>query len=153
PQHLAAWQNVARAVDGGFEVLRRNADARAAGTALRLPSRRKALRNTLGSLVLLAGAGTMAYRHPAGVALRADLHTGTAERRTLVLADGSELTLDARSAADLAFTSGQRRIRLHAGAVHVRVAAEANRPFIVATDDGEVRALGTVFMVAKDTDG
>jgi len=43
-------------------------------------------------------------------------------------------------------------VRLAAGAVYARVAPDAARPFIVATRDGEVQALGTVFSVAREAE-
>lgn len=150
PRHAAAWDEVSGALERTFGRLRQNAEPTAAADALRRPFRRKLLRNTLGAALAVAGLGMVARRHPTVRAMSADLRTGTAQRRKYVLSDGSELTLDAESAADLAFSGGQRRIHLLSGALHVRVAADAARPFTVVAGDGEVRALGTVFMVARE---
>ena len=43
-------------------------------------------------------------------------------------------------------------MRLRAGELQVDVAADARRPFVVATAQGQVQALGTRFMVRQDTD-
>ena len=82
----------------------------------------------------------------------ADQHTGTGERRRLELDDGSELILNAGSAVDVEFSAGMRRLRLRNGTLLVSVAPDAGRPFVVATPDGEVRALGTRFMVGRHED-
>src|SRR5690606_12864943 len=84
--------------------------------------------------------------------LTADLSTGRAQRRRFVLADGSEIMLNARSAADLAFDGRARRVRLRSGAVYVRVAADPGRPFIVSSADGDVRGDAAEFMVARHPD-
>ena len=44
--------------------------------------------------------------------LTADVRTGTGERRTVTLADGSELLLNAQSAADIQFDPQRRLVRL-----------------------------------------
>ena len=82
--------------------------------------------------------------------LTADVHTATGERRTLQLADGSRLVLNARSAVDIRFDGSRRLLRLREGEVLVTVAADAARPFIIATAQGEVWALGTRFLVRQE---
>nr|WP_249732291.1 FecR domain-containing protein [Roseococcus sp. SDR] len=74
----------------------------------------------------------------------ADVVTARAERRSLVLPDGSTLELEADSAVDLAFGPDERRVSLLRGAAWFSVVPEA-RPFIVAAAAGEVQVLGTRF--------
>lgn len=84
----------------------------------------------------------------------ADLATGTGERRSLTLADGSVVELDADSAVDLAVAAdgvGDRRVRLRHGRAYFQVVADPARPFVVATAHGQVRVVGTRFAVAADT--
>ncbi|MFT3997173.1 MAG: FecR domain-containing protein [Asticcacaulis sp.] len=79
-----------------------------------------------------------------------DFQTRPGEVRTFTLADGSRLTLDSDSAADLAFDGKTRRIALRAGAAYVRAAPKQGtetRPFVVAARGGESQALGTQFAV------
>lgn len=154
PRHAAAWEMVAGAVKTTFAPLSDGASVQAAGAALLAPvSRRRALRNALMLALAAGGLAALADRQTPLRTLAADLRTGTGERHTYPLPDGSEVTLNARSAVDLAFDGRARVLRLRAGAVYVRVAADAARPFIVASPDGEVQALGTVFGVARDEQG
>jgi transmembrane sensor len=81
--------------------------------------------------------------------LTADAATATGERRLYMLSDGSQMLLDARSRVQLDFAGAARNVRLLEGAITVSVAHDPNRPFIVTTDQGTVRALGTRFMVRQ----
>lgn len=81
--------------------------------------------------------------------LTADAATATGERRLYMLSDGSQMLLDARSRVQLDFAGTQRNVRLLEGAITVSVARDPNRPFVVTTDQGTVRALGTRFMVRQ----
>lgn len=154
PRHAAAWETVAGALKSTFASLPDGIPARAAVAALATaPARRRALRNALGLALAAGGLAALVDRQTPLGTLTADLHTGTGERSTHALPDGSLLTLNARSAVDLEFDGRTRMLRLRAGAVYVRVAADAARPFIVASPDGEVQALGTVFSVARDERG
>lgn len=81
--------------------------------------------------------------------LLADLRTQPAQWLAHELPDHSRVTLSGNSALDLQYDSQQRRIRLLRGEVLVDVAHDSPRPFIVATEQGEVRALGTRFVVTR----
>lgn len=81
--------------------------------------------------------------------LWADRHTATGERKTFELADGSRLSLNARSSVDIQFTEQRRLVRLREGQVFVDVAPDTRRPFVITTAQGEVQALGTQFMVRQ----
>ena len=111
-------------------------------------ARRDVLRGMLGLGVLGAGLW-LGGRSESGRSFLADLRTGTGERRSLVLNDGSRLTLNADSAVDCDFSAERRRLRLYRGALVVQVAADPNRPFIVRSDQGDIRALGTRFLVEQ----
>lgn len=151
PRHAAAWETVNAAVKGAFDALGEGGQRHAAGAVLQAPpARRRALRNMLMLALATGGLAAIVDRQTPLRTLTADLRTGTAERRVYSLPDGSELTLNARSAVDLDFSAGARRVRLRSGAVYVRVAPDASRPFMVVSVDGEVQALGTVFSVARD---
>lgn len=116
--------------------------------------RRSTLRNSvlglffaLGTLLIIADK-----QWPVRYAL-ADITTATGEYRELRLDDGSHVALDARSAIDIEFSRKQRRVILKAGQLLVESAHGDKRPFIVATDEGELRALGTRFLVRRDDNG
>lgn len=160
PEHMAAWQRVAGVLKMPLADLQSAENrspghlqaARQALMASHSPARKNALKG--GLLVLVLGLGSVGVmdRITPLTGLMADQHTGTGERRTFELADGSRLTLNARSAVDIEFSAGQRRVRLREGELQVDVAADANRPFVVATAQGQVKALGTRFMVRQGDD-
>lgn len=95
------------------------------------------------ALVLCGAAAWYATSHD----LLADHRTAVSERRSIALADGSRIDLDADSAMSVSFSADQRRLTLHRGRAFFRVAPDAARPFVVAAGGGEVRALGTAFDV------
>ncbi|MBK5438890.1 FecR family protein [Pseudomonas sp. TH32] len=82
----------------------------------------------------------------------ADVHNSPGEWKTLRLADGSTLTLNGISAANLHFDNRQRRIELLQGEILVDVAHDRERPFVVQTAQGTLRALGTRFVVKREGD-
>lgn len=82
----------------------------------------------------------------------ADSRTGPTEWKTLHLADQSTLTLSGGSALNVHFDGQQRRIELLQGEILVDVAHDATRPFIVQTEQGSLRALGTRFVVRREAD-
>lgn len=119
--------------------------------ALQRPGRRRGL-GMLGALLLAAPAGWLAWRHTPWREWSADVATATGERRSMVLADGSQLVLNTASAVDIVFTATERRIRLQAGEILVTTQADpspTDRPFVVQTPQGTVRALGTRFSVRR----
>jgi RNA polymerase sigma factor (sigma-70 family) len=63
------------------------------------------------------------------------------------LPDGSELTLDARSAVEVAYYRGRRQVRLLRGGAFFAVAHDAARPFSVRAGATMVTVLGTRFVV------
>lgn len=107
------------------------------------------------ALKVLALAAVLAI--PAGLALRqfppayllADVRTGVGQWSSQQLPDGSRLQLDGRSAVDLQFDGQTRTLHLVSGEILVDVAKDASRPFLVVTEHGSVRALGTRFVVER----
>jgi transmembrane sensor len=159
PAHAAAWnrlqQRLNQRITPALSQLQTGGHAPTGVRALSAAPEHRARRRALlgGATVALltaAGGGLWADRRAPLTAWSADLRTDTAERRRFVLEDGSDLLLNARSAADLYFSSTQRLVRLRAGALIASVAADALRPFVVQTAQGTVRALGTRFMVQQE---
>lgn len=70
-------------------------------------------------------------------------NAGGYQRATL--ADGSMIELNENSAVALAFTAGERRVRLERGEAHFSVAKNKARPFIVEAGEIAVGAVGTAF--------
>ena len=160
PDHMAAWQRVAGVLQAPMadlqSVERRSPGqlqaARRALLAGSSGSRKKSLQGGLLLLLLGLGAAGLVDRVTPLTGLMADQHTGTGERKTIQLDDGSRLTLNARSAVDIEFSHGQRRVHLREGELQVDVAADPGRPFVVTTAQGQVQALGTRFMVRQGAD-
>jgi len=75
------------------------------------------------------------------------LRTGIGERRMVTLADGSQVTLDARSEVTVRYTADARRLTLVRGQARFDVAHDVGRPFTVTADGHQVIATGTAFDV------
>ncbi|MBN8753643.1 MULTISPECIES: FecR family protein [Variovorax] len=159
PAHAAAWTNLQQRLNQritpALSQLQAGGHATPSMRALSAPGdhrpRRRALLGSAAVALLAAtGGGIWLDRRSPLMAWSSDLRTGTGERRRFALEDGSDLLLNARSSADLYFSSTQRLVRLRAGALIAQVAADALRPFVVQTAQGTVRALGTRFMVQQE---
>ena len=79
--------------------------------------------------------------------------TDIGEQRIIALADGSTIELNARSRIRVQIRDAERRVDLLTGQALFRVAKDAHRPFIVASGDTQVRAVGTQFDVHKRRTG
>lgn len=82
----------------------------------------------------------------------AAFQTARGEVRRVPLEDGSVMTLNTASKADVDFRNGQRSIHLISGEGFFEVAHDAARPFVVSADDYTVKAIGTAFVVRKPTE-
>jgi transmembrane sensor len=76
-----------------------------------------------------------------------NLQTAVGEQRSVTLADGSVVFLNTNSELKLRWTAGERHIDLLRGEARFQVAKNSARPFVVATPEATVRAVGTVFNV------
>lgn len=75
----------------------------------------------------------------------ADYVTDVGQQRNIDLPDGSLLHLNTSTAVSVTLTSEARHVHLMQGEIFVEVAHDPDRPFIVNTSAGSVRALGTAF--------
>ena len=75
------------------------------------------------------------------------------EQRTVTLEDGSVVELNARTRIKVRFTDVSRDVDLIGGQALFRVAKNPGRPFIVASGNTRVRAVGTEFDVYQKTRG
>ena len=151
PEHLEAWQYVQR-VSQRFAPLQEQAHG--ASRALR-----SSRRQTLKTLLVLCAGSTLAWGAWRNTALprrvggwSADYATTSGETRDTLLADGSHVWLNALSALDVRFDVAQRLLHLRFGEVLIDTAKDANRPFLVETEHGRMRALGTRFSVLQGND-
>ena len=79
--------------------------------------------------------------------------TGLGERRMVVLADGSKVTLDTDSRITVKLTSGRRAVELGSGQAFFEVQGDPTRPFVVGAGATDVTAVGTRFDVRRTGDG
>jgi len=78
--------------------------------------------------------------------------TAVGEYSTILLADGSELTLNTNSRVRAEFAETTRTLRLERGEIYVKVAHDESRPLTVWARDRLVRAVGTAFNVQITAD-
>jgi transmembrane sensor len=144
PRHAQAWGRVER-LQAAFGQL----DARVARPALQ--SSRAKRREVLKVLALLIGSSALlsiGARTDPWRKMMADYATGTGERLPVTLSDGSRIVLNTGTALDISFDENLRRVVLREGEVFIQTAPDPlARPFIVRTAFGDLRALGTRFLV------
>jgi transmembrane sensor len=99
------------------------------------------------SLLVAVATGTWFYVG------RGTYSTGTGEQRSVRLDDGSTVDLNSQSKVRVRFSEHRRDVELLEGQALFRVAKDKERPFIVATDNTHVRAVGTQFDVYRKTSG
>lgn len=112
--------------------------------------RRQLLKRGLGAVLLAALGGKAAWwqwRNAVVWQIALDSETGRIRRQ--VLDDGSQLTLGAASAAEVAYTRAERRVVLRRGEAAFEVVRDHDRPFVVDAGDVRVTVLGTRFAVAR----
>lgn len=126
------------------------------GTGLRLPARApRAAWITAAAVAAMAAVAVIVW--PGRPLLQKpiesrSLATDVGEQRRTLLPDGSLLELNTATRAAVTLKRDEREVRLTAGEAVFEVAKDKNRPFIVKTALGDVRAVGTVFSVRVDRD-
>lgn len=111
------------------------------------PVARRQLLLSIAAMTALIPIGWLAHRQ--WPAMTADYRTATGEQQRVVLPDGGQLHINTASLVDVQFDSQQRLIYLHRGEIAITTASDKNRPFLVQTPAGLVRALGTRFVVHR----
>ncbi|WP_426155036.1 FecR domain-containing protein [Pseudomonas sp. TSRC2-2] len=143
PAHLAAWNQM--------EQLQRHLGTLPQDLKRRALNGGQPRRQVLKLLLLAAGTGFVGWNVQQRTSLGyvwADYKTGVGQRRTVSLADGSQIKLNTDSAIDVAFDAAQRLIRLRSGEILIQTGKLGDqRPFYVQTRDGRIQALGTRFSV------
>lgn len=146
--HEAAWAR-AQSVFMLFKQVPADIGKEALKTLDHNSGRRRSLR-LLSAALMSVPASWLALRQLPLREWTADVATATGERQSLQLPDGSRLVLNTASAVDIDFNAAQRRIRLLSGEILITTHADSspvNRPFLIDTPHGVVRALGTRFSV------
>ena len=115
---------------------------------------RRSRRGWLGSglLVLTAVVGVAFH----GWHTEPTYLTDIGEQRSVVLADGTRLSLNTDTRVDVNLGSQERRVTVLGGEALFEIAKDARRPFVVRVAGSEVVARGTAFAVrftASEVDG
>ncbi|WP_338584807.1 FecR family protein [Pseudomonas sp. MAG733B] len=121
-------------------------------------SRRSSVRRWSGALAMAAclllmislGSGFQPLRWIDD--LGADYVSAPGEIRTVMLADKSQVTLDADSAIAVDFSGGERHVQVRRGAGFFSV-THTGEPFVVDAEKGQARVLGTQFEVRLQPHG
>ncbi len=110
----------------------------------------------LAALVAITVAAALLFALPIPWRGKVETRSYRAEvgvQRSVSLADGSSITVDADSAVDVTLSAQQRDIYLIRGQAFFDVAPDRSRPFVVHAGDGTVRAVGTAFAVKLSEKG
>lgn len=154
PEHAQAWTRVEQLrgllsqipPELAMPLLDRPADGR----------RRQALKRIAAIAALAAPAGWAGHAiwdttQPGNIE-----RTATGERRRLELPDGGRLDLATGTSVRIVYGDNLRLLKLHHGQVAIETARDTRhpmRPFIVATAQARLQALGTRFEVRSDSAG
>lgn len=150
-EHEQAWQRVnhlhqdldLRAVPGAGLALQ------TLETSQRRLHRRQALK-LLGGAAMVGTAAWVGKDLDTVNAWTSDYATGTGERRSFTLPDGSLMQLNTRSAVDLTFNDQQRMVRLKQG--ELMIACNPQRSLLVETRDALLEGFEGRFVVRQDSD-
>ncbi len=162
PEHVRAylqisalWEDAPLLGKGAEDVEALIARTRAAGNVVRVGKDRQPssvgsrrfvtpLRSALAASLVLVAIGITFWAQQRGV-----YETAIGEQRSLTLADGSTIDLNAQSRVRVHFTAAERSIDLLEGQVLFHVTHDTARPFIVHSGAASVRAVGTQFDVDR----
>ncbi|WP_395396079.1 FecR domain-containing protein (plasmid) [Novosphingobium sp. BL-8A] len=146
-QERALWQDVAviAASLGETPAGHRRKDGMRRWSPRRL---RQAIGGAIAASLLVMATAPHFY-----LMMRSDYRTGTGERQTASLPDGSQVVLDSNSAIALAYDGNERRIELLRGRAWFDVKHDDARPFRVVAQGGVTQDVGTAFAVERDEDG
>ena len=141
PEHEGAWR-AAMQLKAMFSSVPNGLGQRVLG---RRSMARRDLLLSITAVLALVPVGWLVHREwPAVIA---DYRTAIGEQQRIVLPDGSQLHINTASLVDVQFDTCERVIRLHRGEIAITTASDKNRPFMVRTPAGVIRALGTRFVV------
>jgi len=104
-------------------------------------SRPMAIAGMAAAVLVMIAAATVFAGRPT------DYISGVGERRVVLLADGSKVSLDADTEVRVHYTAHRRELTLLHGRAKFSVAKDRTRPFTVAAEDKVVVATGTEFSV------
>ncbi|MBY8821063.1 FecR family protein [Sphingomonas colocasiae] len=104
------------------------------------------------SVALMVGAGALFVSWPGAEQGSSQIATAIGEQRTATMPDGSVITANVATKLAFAEKHNERTVDLGEGEAVFFVRKDKSRPFLVRTEDYEVRAVGTAFNV-RNRDG
>ena len=117
-------------------------------TSERTPRRLGMVWIIAAAMLLITGIATvLVLSERAGV-----IQTERGERREVALVDGSVLQVDPETRLRVDYEQRTRRVFLEHGRALFHVAKNAQRPFLVESNDTTVRAVGTAFAVEQQNE-
>lgn len=157
PDHRRAWSYVEKVSQRIVAPLKSSPDPRLTTANLHAANQRMMRRRrVLRSIATLTGTGVLGWTtwHDTPLsglarAYAADYRSNTGEIKEVALADGTHVWLDTATAFNQDYQPSLRRLSLLRGEILVTTAAAHNRPFVVDTQQGRLRALGTQFTVQQ----
>jgi transmembrane sensor len=146
PAHANAYAKMERT--WGLVASMKHLKGRAAAndTALKSSRWRTPALAIAASALLAIGALAWFMQAP-GTTTAQNVQTAPGELRTITLVDGSTIELSGGSEASLQITDAERRVELTSGYALFDVTHDPARPFVVQTPQGEIRVLGTSFVI------
>jgi transmembrane sensor len=148
PTHARAFELATEAWEIGGSIpgaaLPRMADQFTDRRSERTPVRRSL---ALAAMLSVVVVGALVYLNRAEPVVS----TALGEQRMLTLDDGSRIFLNTDTQLIVEETPARRHVRLDSGEALFDVAKDPRRPFVVTAGDKEVVALGTSFVVRRDT--
>lgn len=154
PDHARAWDHI-EAVNSRLRSVG-TASSVAHATLLQPGSaKRRAAVKTLAVLLFASGGTWIVRDELPWRGWIADERTGVGERRHVQLADGTTVDLNTDSAINIRFSTSERRLQLLNGEILIATGKESGHlpsPFVVETAYGELRPVGTRFMVRQQED-
>lgn len=152
PRHAKAAEKLEHFINH-IQDIQQQSDPKIAHSALRSsfrkPRKYKKLAGATLALLLLIGLPlTFSLQHYAFPHLTADLRTHTGVWQQKTLADGTLIFMNGGTAVNLEYSKEQRLLHLLSGEILVNVATD-KRPLSVQTRHGNIRALGTEFIVRQ----
>ncbi len=102
---------------------------------------------SIAAAIIVSLGGLWLWQWPALNEGVTSYQTAIGEQKTVMLSDGSLVTLNTDSELSVAMTDNLRRLHLIRGEVYFEVAKDKNRPFEVAVQKAFVKAVGTAFNI------
>lgn len=111
---------------------------------------RRNLLKSIAGIGVISSSSWLAWQYSPARLMLADHHTITGEIREVQLSDGSIVMLNSASAINVDFSPVERRINLQQGEIMISTSPNHDiRPFVVQTQQGLLKPLGTRFSVQQ----